>query len=310
MNFARLPWEGCDVNRSQEVTPCIKEISMNKITLTMDSTNDLGEEILAKLGITNAQIARTGIVFGSDIKFDGIDAFPEDIYKAVEVDGIAPKTNAPTTLDYREMFEKFTADGGSVIHFNISQKLSVSHENAKKAAEDFRDVYVIDSKMLSAGIGYQVLLAHKMIGEGKTAGEIYDACLQNRDKISTSFIIKDLKYLHRGGRASGLKLLGANLLKIRPSLLMDEQGRLVPGKKFKGEFGNAVMEFVAYKLEQFKDAHRDMILVHSSVDDPSILAKVKKELETAGFNVTQLTAGTAITVHCGRNTIGLVFYNN
>ena len=277
---------------------------MSKITISVDNTADLGEELYKKYDL---EVIYFGVVIGSEL-FRDTEVKPEDIYKAVEVDGLLPKTNAALESDYRELFERATADGGSIIHFSISDKLSASHGNAKRAAQGLERVYVIDSKNVSAGTGLLAMKASDMVKQGKSAPEIVAAVTAMTDNINVGLIIKDLNYLYRGGRVSGLKLLGANILKIRPSLQISDQGKVVPDKKFKGDFGRAVREWTEYKLAQTSGANKDIaFVVHSDIDDALAIHVIEK-LKEAGFrDVIRIVTGTTLTTHCGRNMIGVVF---
>jgi len=281
---------------------------MSKIIISVDSTADLTLEMLTKYDIRKIN---TGVVIGSEAMTDA-DLTPEDIYKAVEIDGLVPKTNACLETDYRELFEDATKDGGSIIHFNISDRLSASHTNAKRAAEGLNGVYVVDSKMLTFGIGILAIKACEMRDKGMSAKEIYDEIIGSTIKnVDVSFIINDLKYLYKGGRASGLKLLGANILKIRPSLEMDGSGMLVPARKFKGDFAHAVREFTKHKLEQNPNVNKDFVILAHSDIDPKIPAQVIEDLKAAGFKeIWHHNVGVSVTIHCGRNTIGMVMFNN
>ncbi|MCL2570398.1 MAG: DegV family EDD domain-containing protein [Firmicutes bacterium] len=277
---------------------------MSKITVSVDSPADFNQELLNRYNIEKAY---TGIVIGDDFFLDK-DLTPNDIYKAVEVDNKTPKTNAPTEEQYREIFEKYTKDGGQHIHVSISSAVSASHENAKRVAKDFKNVRVVDSKSLCMGLSFIAMKAQDLANQGKSLEEILAELENIIAKTNISFIIKDLKFLHKGGRASGLQLLGANLLKIRPSLIMNEEGKLVPGKKFKGEFAKAVKEYTAFKVEQFANADKTIAMIAFSDIDKAIVEDVTKEVKAAGFQeVHQIQAGPTITIHCGRNTIGVLF---
>jgi len=258
----------------------------------------------------NIRIIATGVIIGDKVMTD-TELTPEDIYKSVEINNIIPKTNACLETDYRELFEEATKDGGSIIHFTISEKLSASHANAKRAAEGLQNVHIINSKMLTVGIGVLAMRASEMRAKGMATEQIVEETIKLIDKLVLGFVINDLKYLYKGGRASGLKLLAANALKIRPSLDMDTEGRLVPTKKFKGEFAKAVKEWTAHKLAQYPNANKDLaIMAHSDID-PKISAQLKKDLKDAGFKeIIHLDVGVTITIHCGRNTIGFVMFND
>jgi len=276
----------------------------NKITISVDNTADLGEETYKKYGL---KVVYFGVVIGSELYRD-TEVKPEDIYKAVEQDGLLPKTNAALEIDYRELFERETKDGGTVIHISISDKLSASHSNAKRAALGLERVHVIDSKSVSVGTGLIAIKAAEMVSEGKSVNEILSAIKKFVDKMNANFIIKDLNYLYRGGRASSMKLLGANLLKIRPSLQVNAMGRVTPDRKFKGEFKYAVKEWTDYRIQKAQDADKDIaIIVHSDIEE-ALVTQVINEFKNAGFKqVLRFVTGTTLTTHVGRNMIGCVF---
>ena len=280
---------------------------MSKIFLSADSTCDLGPARAAEIGL---HLVPMGVVIKGELYEDKGDFNTQLIYDAVEKDGDAPKTSAGVEETYRKIFEDEAEKGNAVIHISISDKLSVSHQNAKRAAQGLQDVYVIDSKSLSLGMGILCMEARKLIDAGHTAAEIVAKITKMTDQVDLSFIINDLKFLHRGGRASGLQLLGANLLKIRPSLY-GEDGKLVPGKKFKGRFDLAVRDYTQYKLEQLANASKDYVaVVHSDIDN-AIPVEMIKTLEEAGFKkVERIITGASITIHCGRNTIGIILLND
>jgi DegV family protein with EDD domain len=277
---------------------------MSKITLSADFTADLSDALYKKNEIVTTHM---GITIGDNIYSDK-DLTPADIYKAVEISKIVPKTSAVHEDDYRRLFEKATENGGSIIHIGISDKLSASFGNARRAAQGLERVYLIDSKQLSGGTGFIALKAREYINTGKSVQEVV-AMLEDLVKtIDLTFILSDLWYLYKGGRASGLKLLGANLLKIRISLIMDDKGFLVPDKKFVGNFAKAVKDYTAYRMEAAKNAKKDLALVIHTDIPKEIAKQVVEDVKAAGFEaVVELTAGTTITTHCGRNTIGIGF---
>ncbi|MCL2228199.1 MAG: DegV family protein [Firmicutes bacterium] len=277
---------------------------MSKITISVDNTSDLGEELYKKHDL---EVIYFGAVIGDELFIDK-DVTPEDIYKAVEVEGTLPKTNAALEIDYRELFERATKDGGSVIHFSMSDKMSASHQNALRAAIGLQNVYVIDTKSACAGTGILAIKASELRAQGKSVKEILKIIQPMVDKINVGFIINDLNYLYRGGRASGLKLLGANILKIRPSLTVNKEGRIVPDRKFKGKFEQAVIEWTEFKIEKARTANKDLAFVCYSDIDNGVLLGVVTALKKAGFKeVQRIKVGTTLTIHLGRNALGVIF---
>ena len=196
-----------------------------------------------------------------------------------------------------------------VIHFNISEKASGSHNMAKQAAESFSGkVYVIDSMALSSGQGLLVLKAADMLDEGKTAKEIVAEIEVLREKVNTSFVPDSLDYLHKGGRVSGMVKAAASVFKIHP-LIMMEKGQLVPGKKYKGKMAVLIKQYIEDLKQMYPHYDKTRCFVtHSCADEDLVAAAKEKVAELFDFDeVIETTAGAIITSHCGRNTLGVLF---
>lgn len=275
------------------------------ITISTDSTADLSQELYERYKI---QVVPLSVVIGDKAyKDNGVDILPKDVYNAVEKQNIMPKSQGASEIDFAEFFEK-NKTSNYHIHFSISEKLSASYGCAVRAAKAFKNVHVIDTKVLSSGIGLLAIKAREMEEAGATGDEILNKIRELVNKQSTSFILENLRYLHKGGRVSGLKLLGANLLKIHPQLVCDEKGYLVQGKKFKGNFAKNTIEYIRHVVENAPNADKDLTMLTYTDIDPAIVKQCEEELKTLGFKrIFKTTAGSVITCHCGRNTIGILF---
>ena len=275
------------------------------IRITSDSTCDLGE-LVAKhnIGILPLQVNLDASAY-----FDGVDITPEDIFKFVAETKMLPKTSAPSIADYQEFFKKQLETYDEVIHFNISAKSSGSHNMAKQAAEEFcGKVRVIDSMALSSGQGLLVMKAVDMLAQGKSADEIEETVLALREKVNTSFVPDSLDYLHKGGRVSGMVKMAANLLKIHPLIYM-EKGQLMPGKKYRGKMSFLIKQYVEDLKQQYPNYDKTRCFItHSSADQELVDAAKEKVKELFDFDeIVETVAGSIITSHCGRNTLGVVF---
>lgn len=275
------------------------------IRITSDSTCDLGRLVTERnVGILPLQVNLDGDSF-----YDGIDITPQNIFKFVAEKNILPKTSAPGIGDYEEFFKKQLKEYDEVIHFNISAKSSGAHQMAKQAAESFHGkVHVVDSMALSSGQGLLVLKAADMLSEGKSAAEIVETVEEVRNRINTSFVPDSLDYLYKGGRVSGMVKLAAGLFKIHPLILMDN-GQLVPGKKYKGKMNVIIRQYVEdlYNMYPKYDKTRCFI-THSSADGELVAAAKEKVRELFHFDeIIETVAGSIITSHCGRNTLGVLF---
>ena len=279
-----------------------------RIRITSDSTCDLGRLVEERnIGILPLQVN-----LDADSFHDGVDITPEDIFKFVAEKKILPKTSAPSIGDYEEFFTKELNGYDELIHFNISAKSSGSYNMAKQAAESFGGkVRVIDSMALSSGQGLLVMKAADLRDEGKSTDEIVEAVEEIRTHVNTSFIPDSLDYLHKGGRVSGMVKLAAGLFKIHPLIMMDN-GQLVPGKKYKGKMSVIIKQYIDDLKEMYPNYDKTRCFItHSTADAELVEAAKEKVKELFDFDeVIETVAGSIVTSHCGRNTLGVLFVYN
>jgi len=275
------------------------------IQITTDSTCDLGNEA-QKRGIG---IVPLSVILGADSFRDGIEITPQDIFRHVEKTGELPKTAAPNVSDYETCFARYVDEGKTVIHYNISAKASSSYANAAEAGRKFGDkVYVVDSKALSSGQGLLVLKAADLRDEGRAAKEIYETTAAMTPRINTSFVPDSLEYLYKGGRCSRLMMYGANLLRIHPLIEM-KGGQLMAEKKYRGSMEKCISSYIDDLKVQYPKYDRTRAFITHSTADESLVAFAKKKVAEAFLfdEVIETIAGSVITGHCGRNTLGVLF---
>ena len=278
------------------------------IRITSDSTCDLNHLVEERnIGILPLQVNLDAKSY-----HDGVDITPQDIFDFVARTNILPKTSAPSIADYEEFFAEQLKSYDEVIHFNISSKSSGSHNMAKQAAESFAGkVRVIDSKALSTGQGLLVLKACDMRDEGKSAAEIEAAIDELKTRVNTSFVPDSLDYLHKGGRVSGMIKVVAGMFKIHPLIYMDD-GQLVPGKKYKGRMDILLKQYVQDLKEMYPDYDKSRCFItHSSADKNVVDVAKEKVKELFEFDeIIETVAGSIITSHCGKGTLGVLFIYN
>ncbi|MBQ8533314.1 MAG: DegV family protein, partial [Clostridia bacterium] len=276
------------------------------IRISADSTVDLSNELLEKYGIT---IFALHINLGEDeYNDDGKSICPDDLYAYAERTGELAKTAAGGLVEYEEFFEKLTQNGDTVIHFNISSGLSSSHNNARMAAEDMENVYVIDSLNLSTGIGLLVIRAAELAAQGKSAEEIVADITERIPCVDVSFVIDTLEYLHKGGRCSALAKFGANLLSLKPCIEVRE-GTMGAHKKYKGKISGIIPNYIRDRIVDHDDIITDRVFVtHTKMDD-EIVSKAVEQVKEMGIfgEVLETMAGCTISTHCGPNTLGVLF---
>ena len=276
-----------------------------KVIITRDSTSDLSKETLEALNIKTLPL---GITLDNKNYLDGVDIDPDFIYRYHDEHGVLPKTSAANVAEVTDFFKEFVDQGYAIVHFTISSKMSSTYQNSLLAAEEFEDVYVVDTNNLSTGEGLLIMKAAEMARDGKEAKEIFDTVNALVPYVDASFVIDSLEYLHKGGRCSALAALGANLLKLKPCITV-HNGSMGVGKKYRGKFAFVLDKYIDDQLKDPSALDLEHIFVTHAGCDPAVVdACVAKVKSIATFRHVHVTrAGCTISSHCGRNTLGVLF---
>lgn len=273
------------------------------IKITATSTCDIPPELLERYHIT---IVPLYVSFGGGTYRDGVDAGPEDIFRCVEGGGGLPSTAAVNIADYQALFASLSPQYDEVLHITIGSEFSCCYQNALVAAEDYPNVHVVDSRNLTTGQGLLVLEAAEAAQRGAGIQEILALLDELIGKVDTTFVVDKLDYLAKGGRCSSVVALGANLLKLKPCIVLAD-GKMTVGKKYRGAFDKVLPDYVRDQLTG-KEVRTDRIVVVHTRCDPAIPAAVERVAREFGFReVIHAVAGSTISCHCGPNTLGILF---
>ena len=277
-----------------------------RIHVTSDSTCDLSPELIEQYNIT---ISPLYVVMDGKSYKDTIEIKPEVIYEYVERTKKVCSTAAMNVADYLDFFRANLEGYDSIVHFTISSEMSSCYQNACLAAEEVGNVWVIDSRNLSTGIGHLVLDAAELAAEGKEPQQIADILNERKKKLDVSFVIDTLKYLSLGGRCSPLAALGANLLNLKPTICV-VNGKMIVGKKYRMSLDRALLRYVKDQLGDLETVDtRRIFITDSGVSDENWQAVEKLLRETLPFEkIYHTRAGCTVSSHCGPGTLGILFY--
>lgn len=282
--------------------------NIKDIAITTDSTCDLPQELIEENEITVIPLT---VLLGDSVYRDGVDIKPDDIYAYVDKTGELPKTSAVTPAEYYEVFKKLVDEGKKVVHIGFSSGLSSSFQNASVASSELDDVYCVDSKTLCTAQGLLVLKACDFRAKGLDVKKIADKVTKLVPKVSATFVLDGLEYLHKGGRCSTVARFGANVLGIKPSIAVDNQtGKLEVAKKYRGKTDIVYKQYITDRMNEIKRIEPDRVVIAESGGvSPKILAFAKGVIEGKDkFNQVIVTdAGCTISSHCGPKTLA-IFY--
>ena len=283
---------------------------MNPVKLIADSSCDIGPELAKRYDVDFVHIH---VRLNGNEYLDGVNITHKEIYANYEEKHTLPSTCAMNIDEYAAVFRPYIEKGYDIVHVSLGSGLSSTCGNARLAAEMFGPdrVFVIDSKSLSTGSGHIVCECGERIKKGLGAKQIYGEVTPITDKVSASFILDDLKYLHAGGRCSGLAQFGASLMNIKPCIMVrnDLFGSMTVGKKYMGSYKRSALKYVENMIKDRTDIVLDRCFITHSGSDPEVLEAMKAlSAELQPFKEIHIThASATICAHCGPNTTGILF---
>ncbi len=281
---------------------------MNKVKIITDSTCDLSKEIIEARDI---EVLPLYVNFTDESYKDGVNISTEELYKLVEKKGELPKTSAIDIVALTDCFKKYLDLGYDIIFTGISRQLSRTYENAIMARDELGadNIYIVDSKNLSTGIGLTVLMACDYRDKGLSAKEIVDEMEVVTDKVKSQFAIERMDYLHKGGRCSSLAKIFGTLLKIKPIIFVRE-GKMTVGMKPVGKMKVALDKMINMFLDDYKAGNvvkTRVFITHSIAMESLKYIKEKLEAEVKDMEIITTVAGCVISSHCGPGTIGILY---
>ena len=270
-----------------------------------DSTCDLSPEQIRKY---NIKLMPLYVHLGDKDYRDGVDIHPDDIYAHVAAGGDLAATAAVNLADYVQVFSEYARRVDFVLHIDISSDFSCCYQNARLAAADYDNIYVVDSRNLSTGHGLVVLEAVRLAESGMPPEQIVEELNRLTARVRASFILDRLDYMKKGGRCSAVAMLGANLLRLRPCIQVKD-GKMGVEKKYRGSFEKCVRDYITDRLAGRTDLDlRRVFITHSGVSPEIEALAVQTVRSLQPFEEVCVTrAGCTVSSHCGPGTLGVLF---
>ncbi len=231
-------------------------------------------------------------------------------------EGVVSRTSMNNPMVHEEHFRKMAESGvKEAIHFTISYGLCRTVEVAREAVQAVQRDYpdfnclCVECNTTTVGQGFLVNVALDYQKQGKTLQETYDYVESIKGKIQHFIIVDSLTHLMRGGRISATSAIVGSMLKVKPILIFNKEGKLVKYKQASGikhTISTAVKEFQKYTLN--KD-YSKFIIAHT---DNKPMAKLLAETLSTTYNVeTEIRwIGPVIGSHVGPNSVAYIFLSN
>lgn len=283
---------------------------MQRYYVTTDQTADFPSTLIEK----DFKIIPMTYVVDTTL-YDGVNTpflSPHDFYEQLS-QGKHSTTSMVPVEESEEFFEAILKQGFDILHIAFSSALSGCYEGYVQAASNLkkkypdRNIKVVDSRCASSGEGLLVYYVLKKRAEGATLQENADYATDLRNHIGHAFTVNDMIYLYRGGRVTKTTAIMGNAIKIKPVLMVSDEGKLIPTNKVIGR--RPALHSMVDKMEaKGKGYTNDLVIIsHGDCEDDALALKKMVNERFREQNIIITDIGPVIGSHCGKGVLALFY---
>ena len=230
--------------------------------------------------------------------------------------GIMATTSQVNPEGAKDILEPFVKEGKDILHLAFSSGLSGTCNSMRIAAEELREEYpeskiiVIDTLCACMGEGLLLYYTLKKKEEGLNIEEVAEWVEENKLHVCHDVTVDDLNHLYRGGRISRATAVVGSVVKIKPIIHMDEEGRLQVVGKERGR-KKSLNHIVDMAVEQSREWENDLIMItHGDcIEDAEYVAeRVREKMGVNEIIVNNI--GSVIGSHTGPGVVAVFCMGN
>ena len=279
-------------------------MAKKKIAILADSGTDVPPDFAREHGIF---IAPLKIIYKDREYEDRVDITPQEIYDNLARE--VPRTSLPDSHHASGLFNRMAEEGyEDVLIITISSGLSGTHNQLRVLAEDSGSIrfHMVDTKNIGIGAGLQVMLAARLLEDGRDIREVLDKLDVSIKASKTYFCLDTLEYLVKGGRIGRAQALMGSILKLRPVISCNAEGVYETVAKARGN-AQALEKTIAMAVNAAGQQESFAIgVTHGSAETKAqaVMEELKQKLpECRQFISTDVSP--ALSVHTGPGLIGI-----
>ncbi len=278
-----------------------------KTRIIVDSTADLVPEVQNRVHIVPLTVH-----FGQEEYIDGVTIDHKTFYEKLIESDVLPTTSQATPNDFTAEFEKAQEAGEAAIVITLASKFSGTCQSAMLAAQNYENIYVVDSTSVAMGSGILVELALRLLDEGRSAEEVVKVLEEEKKKIVVVALLDTLEYLKRGGRISKTLAFAGGVLKIKPVLSVTDGEIHLLGKARGSKMGNNLLVQEINNVGGI-DFSKPILLGYSGISDALLLKYIEDSRPIWDGRLDKIrytTVGSVIGTHAGPGAVVVAFFKN
>jgi fatty acid kinase fatty acid binding subunit len=272
------------------------------VRVVTDSACDLPDDLIERNGIGVVPLT---IRFGNEELIDRKELSTDEFWRRLADSDVLPETSAPSAGAFEGAFRRLVEDGATgIICINLSSKLSATMQSAQVAAQAVQadcPVVVIDSLMVSMGLGSLCLTAAQRAADGDSLESIVADVTDRRNRSKLYGALDTLEFLKKGGRVGNARALLGTMLAIKPVLevrdgVVEEAGKVRTRSK--------ALRLLVDRVKE--GPFENLSVLHGNAPDVDELLDLLEPL-AARDQIVVGQIGPVIGTHAGPRVIGVTF---
>ena len=275
------------------------------VKIVVDSTSDLIPAVKERV-----EVVPLTIRYDDEEFIDGVTINHKMFYEKLIESDVIPTTSQATPSAFVPYFDKIKEDGDTAVVIALSSKLSGTYQSACIAAQDYDNVYVVDSGNVAIGAGILVEYALSLLDKGLSAKEIADELNEKKESVIIVAMLDTLEYLKKGGRISAAVAFAGGVLNIKPVVSVENGEIKMLGKARGSKQGNNLLVQEIEKAGGV-DFDKPVLLGYTGLTDTLLQKYVddSKQLWAPAKSALNTTViGRTIGTHVGPGAVAVAFF--
>ncbi|MBR5468619.1 MAG: DegV family protein [Firmicutes bacterium] len=276
-----------------------------KTRIIVDSTADLMPEARERIHVVPLTVH-----FGEEEFIDGVTIDHKTFYEKLIESDTLPTTSQAIPDAFMKEFEKAKEAGESAVVITVSSKLSGTCQSALIAAQEYENIYIVDSGSAAVGSSILAEYALQLLDQGLDAKSIAEKLEEEKEKIIIIALVDTLEYLKKGGRVSKAVAFTGGILNIKPVLSVIDGEVDMLGKARGSKMGNNLLVQEIEKAGGV-DFSKPVLLGYTGLSDAVLLKYIEDSQHIWKGNTNSLnytTIGSVIGTHVGPGAIAVAFF--
>ena len=277
--------------------------------IVTDSGCDMPKDYYSSHGVECLSLgfAMEGVSYGGE---GGERIEEKEFYERLR-GGAMPTTYQVSVEEAKSRIEPYLKANRDVLCVSFSSGLSGTYDSFLVAAKELqkkypkRKIVVVDSLCASMGEGLFLDYILKKADSGASLEETAAYAKELRLHILHSFTVDNLFHLKRGGRVSSMTAIVGSILKIKPVMHVDDNGKLVVVSKAMGR-KKALATMIDNLLELAEVEEDDPFFIShgDAIEDAEFVKQaILKKYPRARIETNYI--GAVIGAHAGAGTVAV-----